>query len=414
MYIRIQLLPEHNAYSTKKREYNMRIKTWCIIFISLILLCLLFITGVNIFVDPVGYFRSQSGEWVYQNDNSYYMRELKAEYILHHPEEYDAFVIGGSKAGSLRSKKLMEMDGHKYFNTWVLSGNFQDYYYNTKFVIEHAHPKKILFHISTSEFRLYEREQLGSIYELPAIISGESKSKETLGFLFQNLSVSWDEINADKSERPISFPTGEYNLSRYYKAFKKDPDNYYRKYMEKDTVKYGNRLLTGKAQSKASVIDKCLDDLQKIKDLCDINKIELQVVMAPLFIAEIARYENKHIYSAILRIAEITGGFWCFSHITDYSLNPANFYNAFHYYYEMGDIMIDTMSGKPDEYNFGVYVTPENAADYIKDRKERFEEIKEYYRKNKKLPLLPYEHESTINRERKENINIPELFDLPE
>ena len=75
----------------------MNSKKWTISFVIIILLCLLFIVGVNFFVDPYGYFRAQKGE-NYSMDEEDYLREQKAEHIKYHGNEYDAFLVGGSKA----------------------------------------------------------------------------------------------------------------------------------------------------------------------------------------------------------------------------------------------------------------------------------------------------------------------------
>ena len=91
-------------------------------------------------------FRSQSGD-CYDLDENDYLREQKAEHIKHFSDQYDAYLIGGSKAGALRTDKLKELDGYNYYNCWVLSGNFQDYEAYTKYIVEHTKAKKVLLQI---------------------------------------------------------------------------------------------------------------------------------------------------------------------------------------------------------------------------------------------------------------------------
>ena len=146
----------------------MTTKKWCISFVCIILAALLFIMGVNYFYDPYGYFRSQSGD-CYDLDENDYLREQKAEHIKHFSDQYDAYLIGGSKAGALRTDKLKELDGYNYYNCWVLSGNFQDYEAYTKYIVEHTKAKKVLLQISTSEIKQFDRESRGAIYETPAM-----------------------------------------------------------------------------------------------------------------------------------------------------------------------------------------------------------------------------------------------------
>lgn len=103
----------------------MTTKKWCIRFLLFIVAALIFIMATNFIVDPYGYFRSQSGD-CYELDENDYLRELKAEHIKHFPDKYDAYLVGGSKAGALLTDHLSELDGYNYYNCWVMSGNFQD------------------------------------------------------------------------------------------------------------------------------------------------------------------------------------------------------------------------------------------------------------------------------------------------
>ena len=118
-------------------------KKWFISFLCLIIATLLVISGTNYFVDPYGYFRSQSGD-CYDLDENDYLREQKAQHIKHFSDNYDAYLIGGSKAGALRTEKLSELDGYRYYNCWVMSGNFEDYEAYTKYIVENTNAKKVL------------------------------------------------------------------------------------------------------------------------------------------------------------------------------------------------------------------------------------------------------------------------------
>ena len=146
----------------------MTTKKWCISFLCLILAALATIMGINYFVDPYGYFRSQDGD-CYELDENDYLRELKAEHIKHFSDRYEAYLIGGSKAGALRTDKLKELDGYNYYNCWVMSGNFQDYEAYTEYIVKNTKAKKILLQISTSEIKQFDRESRGAIYETPAM-----------------------------------------------------------------------------------------------------------------------------------------------------------------------------------------------------------------------------------------------------
>lgn len=378
---------------------TMNAKKWTLRFVFLIILCLLFIAGANYFIDPYGYFSAQKGE-NYSMDEEDYLREQKAEHIKYHADDYDAYLVGGSKAGAIHSDKLSEIDGYRYYNCWLLSGNFEDYYNYSKYIIETAHPKKILLHISTSEIAQFDREAKGDIYEVPAVMSGKSKIAEVFNFLFKNLSVSFDTITNTELSYPV-LPTGERNLEKYYTYYDDhhDKTEYYDYLMKAQVDPYLPRLING-TKDKADLVNSNLDYLKQIKKLCDKNGVELQVFLGTLFIGEMVGYEGNSFYNWLSQMVEITGGLWCFNNYNDLVYNPFNYYNARHYYFEMADLMIDRMSGNATGYDdFGVYLTKANVADEIALRKKKTDEIREYYKSTGGIPLSDYNDPSNIAKD---------------
>ena len=101
-------------------------KRWVITFVILMICVLAFIASVNYFVDPYGYFRFQGGNYFELNDD-YYTRVLKAERIENYSDDYDAYIIGGSKASGIRADRMHEIDGYNYYNSYIQSGNFDEY-----------------------------------------------------------------------------------------------------------------------------------------------------------------------------------------------------------------------------------------------------------------------------------------------
>lgn len=378
---------------------TMNAKKWTLGFVFLIILCLLFIAGANFFIDPYGYFSARKGE-NYSMDEEDYLREQKAEHIKYHADDYDAYLVGGSKAGALHSDKLSEIDGYRYYNCWLLSGNFEDYYNYSKYIIETAHPKKILLHISTSEIAQFDREAKGDIYEVPAVMSGESKIAEVVKFLFKNLSVSFDTITNTDPAYPV-LPTGERNLTKYYDYYNAhhDTTQYYDYLMKAQVDPYLPRLING-TKDKADLVNSNLEYLKEIKRLCDKNNVELQVFLSTLFIGEMVGYEGNSFYNWLSQMVEITGGMWCFNNYNDLVFNPFNYYNARHYYFEMGDLMIERMAGTTDQYpDFGVYLTKDNIADEIALRKKKTDEIREYYKETGTIPLSDFDDPNNIAKD---------------
>lgn len=375
---------------------NGSAKKWCVRFVCIILAALLAIMGINYFVDPYGYFRSQGGD-CYELDEEDYLREQKAQHIKHFSDKYEAYLIGGSKAGALRTEKLKELDGYNYYNCWVMSGNFQDYEAYTKYIVEHANPKKILLHISTSEIKKFDREAYGAIYETPAMLSGESKIAEYFSFLFKNLKLSFEKLTDDSVRYPC-LETGERNLTKYYNYFNehKGTDEYY-DFLLKEKVEAFYKKLESGVRDKSTVTSQCIASLKRMKQMCDKNNVEFQVFFGSVFAGQMIGYEGDSLYNFMREVVQVAGDTWCFNTYNDVAMNIYNYYDIAHYYYEIGDMMIDTMAGRPSRYyNFGILLNEDNIEQEITNRWNYLNEWKEYYDAHDTLPFQGMEDSSLV------------------
>lgn len=128
----------------------MTAKRWTISFAIIIIIVLTGIAILNIVVDPYGYFDGIDGANKNIHDNSY-IRVFKANHIKKYGNNYDAYLIGGSKGGCYTSDKLKELDGYNYYNTFITCGNFQEYYIFADYIINQTDAKKIILNLSGFE-----------------------------------------------------------------------------------------------------------------------------------------------------------------------------------------------------------------------------------------------------------------------
>ena len=378
----------------------MNAKKWTISFVAIILACILAIMSINYFYDPYKYFSAQHGD-DYTMDEDDYLRELKAEHIKYYGDQYDAYLICGSKGGAVKPSKLKELDGYNYYNCWVLSGNFPDYLAYAKYIVENTNAKKILLQISSSELYELSREDKGTIYEVPAVLSGESKFIEVIQMLMKNPKITYDELTAGATANDPNLESGERNLQHYYDFQSKDLDAYYKYVMDDSKSLY--RYFTKKAKGLEEISLQCLAILREIKALCEENDVELQVYFASLFEPQIIKYDGDAFYSIMEEVVmlmdegEKSSGVWNFNTYNKVALCPYNYYNASHFYYEIADLMVDTMAGKECPYEgFGQYLTRENIGKVIKERKKSYNELKDYYEKNQTLPFEGYDSKYNV------------------
>lgn len=369
----------------------MDAKKWTIRFVGLIVLAIAVIMALNYIVDPYKYFASQSGDLhdVYWDD---YVREQKIEHIKKNPDKYDAYLIGGSKAGGLKTENLSKIDGYNYYNCWILSGNFPDYLAYAEYIVKHTSAKKILLQISTSELYEFSRAEKGTIYEMPAEISGESKIAETVSFLMKNPSAAFEELTTPHTDY-CNKPTGERDLKNYYDFYKGYmATNYYFWYMKTESLTY-YKYMNKNVPEDPETVNACVDILRQIKKLCDKNGVEFQVFFGSVFASQLVYYEGESFYDFLEQVVMVMDeDIWCFNTYNDVALCPYNYYNPAHYFYEVGDLMIDTMAGKKCEFEgFGIKLNRQNIGQEIEKRRKKLTEWKAFYNKYEILPFRPPE-----------------------
>ena len=373
-------------------------RKWNTAFLVLICAVLAGVASLNYFVDPFGYFSFQSGDYEkidFPVDTTYFQRELKAQHVLRFGEEYDAFLLGGSKAGSYRTEKLQELDGYCYYNMYELGGSFYEYELETAFLIEHASPKKIILNISGGEVRFLKRNQKDMTNQIPAVMTGESVFLETLDFLFKDVSEAFDRLWERMSDKPYYELTsgGNRNLEKYYERVEEDWEKFTQKYVLEAFDKHMKTLFAN--NRNVDYYDESIESIRNIKKMCDENGVELLVIVAPSFIGEMCEHDSEGYREFLNRIAWITD-YWDFSGYHEIDLNPYNFYNEGHFYYEVADLMIDTMKGTDSYPGFGVFVTKENAAAHIAGREADYKRLQQEYLETGTIQLQGQEDESCL------------------
>lgn len=376
-----------------------KFKRWNIAIISVVVCVVLFITGMNYFVDPFGYFHFKGGDYGsvdFQMTTEQYLRFFKAEHIKNFPDNYDAYIIGGSKTGSYRPEKFSEIDGYRYYNVWTSGGSVQNYYYYTKYILENTNAKKIIINLSGGEVRAFDRQNT-DVTIIPAQVTGQSVFLENLEFLFKDVSVAFDMLKEEREGKtPVYYgnpTTGERNLEKYYTARSENYEKFTQKYVLKKFDSHMNRLFAGTVANEA--YEENLEALREMKRMCDEKGVEFELMLAPAFIGEMSEHDCEAYWDYMQELALITD-YWDFSGYNDINLNPYNFYNEGHFFYEVSDLVVDTITGRNSYEGFGVYVTRENIYEHIQERKNDYERLRKEYMETGTIELNGYEDASNV------------------
>ena len=369
----------------------MTAKKWTISFLIIILIILLGIAILNVVVDPYGYFDAVDGINTAINDNSY-IRVLKGKHIEKFGNNYDAYLLGGSKGGCYTSDKLKELDGYNYYNTYITCGNFEEYYIYAKLIAEETNAKKIIVNLSGFECLFDVRS--GIKQQTPAMFTGKSEVAEFISFLFKNPSLSVGEImNPTFDYRQND--DGSRNLDSLYEKYYRDPDKYVKEECIYDLNKNLKEMFEKAETRTFSSFPNDIKYLRKIVELCEEHGIELLVINTATPITSRQSYEGEAYWNFLAQVATVTD-YWDFTSYNDINKNPYNFYDDAHAFYEVIDLVVDTINGTNSYEGFGKLVTKDNDYEYLQERRADFYELKKEYEETGTITLNGYDHPSNL------------------
>ena len=379
----------------------MTSKKWAILFVMIIIIVLIGIAVLNFVVDPYGYFDGLDGSNNYLTDNSY-IRVLKAYHIKKFGNKYEGYVIGGSKAGGYTAEIMYNLDGYNYYNCFITMGNFEEYYIFTNYIIQNSpNVKKIVLNLSGFECLFDVRE--GIKQETPAILSGKNQFLEFGKFLFKNPKLSYDRVFNPGSDHRQN-DDGSRNLERSYEEYIKDPNEYVKKNVVYDLDKDLKEMFENAETRTFTSFPNDINYLRQIVDLCKEKEVEWLVINSATPITSRQSYEGEAYWNFLAQVATVTD-FWDFTSYNDINLNPYNFYDDAHPFYEVVELIIDTIKRKNLYNGFGFYVTSDNAFEYLSQRRKDFYELKYEFEQTGTVKLKGRNDESNLLRNGSKYVN---------
>lgn len=306
---------------------------------------------VNVVIDPYNIFHYEEprDNGVEPNKNF-----IKTKYVLSHPDKFDSFLFGSSRAGFMDVSLLSELTGDKWYNMASSEATVSEHLniINT-FIKEGIIPKNVFIMVDDISCFVDPKQHENMLYRVPypsgGIISQLEFYTKYCDFITtaQSISVMRDYTKEDKDYVSRYQSTGTERLD---KATYFDPtlpqfqEGYWADY-------YSYR------------VDESISEMQSLVDICNSNNINLIIVTNPLYYLTYRRSAENGYLDYIERLAEVTN-FYNFSSLSDITTEYTNYYETSHFTPEVGRMMIKATQGMQSdalaEQGFGYYATKEN------------------------------------------------------
>ena len=137
--------------------------------------------------------------------------------------------------------------------------------------------------------------------------------------------------------------------------------------------------------------------LKQIVSLCEENDVELLVINSATPLTSRQSYESEAYWNFLAQVASVTD-FWDFTSYNDINLNPYNFYDDAHPFYEVVELIVDTIASRNSYKGFGTYITKDNVYDYLQQRRTDFYELKYEFEQKGTVNLRTRTSESNLLR----------------
>ena len=362
---------------------------WLGLFFLSVLLLALLLAGFNVVTDPFGAFGDRFFTW-WSYDETNNPRVAKLSYLEQHHDEYDSYVIGCSSTSSYPTEQLNEYFDASFYNLIMYGADLLDVEQMSAYLIGHYTVRNLVVNLYIDNALVYNDCSNALTHSLPPSVTGESAVRYYAPFLFATPSYGLDKLKKLRSDPFLqqNFDVFNEQTGTYDKSVRDvepigDLNSYYEAYPV--------FLNYPKAHQYVTQTENCVKSLAGIRDLCAENGVNLVVVAAPVYYDYLTCFEPAQVEAFYTALANVTP-FWDFT-ASSVSREPRYFYDATHFRNAVGVMALARMFGDESVYipaDFGVYVTPENAAEHFASYWTVPEPKESEYTDS--VPILMYHH----------------------
>ncbi len=361
----------------------MRLKKWFAIFAAALVAGVGLLVLCNVVVDPFGVFGDR-----FLNKPAYNMtqnpRAAKIPYLDQNFQNYDSYLIGCSKTGSISTEKLNAYyGGARFYNMLMYGGDMYDIKHTADYILDNYAPKRIVVNLGMEEASVYNIEKLPLKDGMHTKVGGEPAPLFYLRRLFAHPQYSIDKLAHRSGYLPsaqsvFKVETGDYDKRLRDTEYLPPPESYAQN--DEFTYAHGGVRLTE--------IDRLVSDIAALKARCEAQGVGFLLILSPLYVTEADSYTAEDYGKLFTALADVTD-FWSFSAYSPVSAEPRFFYDSYHYKNAVGDMMLARIFEDASVYippDFGSYVTAQNVAAYT----EHATQPKPAQTLDAKLPVLIY------------------------
>lgn len=321
------------------KKFIRKVSVFVVIILSLTVFPLLIIDPYN-----VVHWKNIRNNGIEPNKNY-----IKTKYIIENPNKFESYIFGSSRVSSIHVENITS---EHVYNMTYSQGVPAEHLETIQELIENdVNIKTVYIGVDNVSYTMDRNSHLGtplhSSYK-------ELQNMETFLTVYTNPKMNLESLKFILQKKKLSGQDTFYSYGwdiDYNVTSKYDWDN--------PTPSIGDSYL----------MDNTLEDIRKIKKLCDDNGIEMVIWTNPMY--KITYEESvKHNYLDFLeQLAQITD-YYNFSGLNDMTLDSNNYVDTSHYKAELGDMMINVIwnNVKYDDLykqGFGWYVTEENIDELI-------------------------------------------------
>ena len=380
----------------------------CLIAVALVLVFVFAIwAAINIAVDPFNAFGDPLLKW-----DSYTQtlnpRNSKAVYITENFDKYDSYIIGSSAASSFLPETLNKCLDANFYNMFHYGADTEYDAELISYLLKNDDVKYVVLALGLNEANISNLDKSQLVNKTYYKVSKENIFSYYKDYLFANLSYAREKVDFYKKDEEYSNPfdafipsTGVYDQ----RIRDVEPIGDITAYNEVN----GNSFTSEGSMLTLNNIDNCVENVRKIKNMCDEHNAKLIVVVPPVSKAQLDSYTNETINEYFNKLGMVTE-YWNFA-ISEISYDQRYFYDSTHTRSSTANMVISRIFDVHNAYfpdNFGTLCTLENPVD-VGIQKQLCETIN-IDEKTVNIPIVLYHHLASDNTDNNPNIVSSDIF----